>query len=98
MARISFKAKRFTVYHADNTPAYDAVKLPREFTRAHCDMDAFRRHPKFGGIANSQLFPNVLARIKRETFGTRDAIRLDQIPAGVTVDTTGFLATVSFEV
>lgn len=97
MATISFKTKIFTVYNADETPAYDAVKLPREFTRAHCDMDAFRRHPKFGGLANSQLFPNVLSRIKRDMFGARDAIRLDQIPAGVTVDTTGFLAIVSFE-
>lgn len=98
MATISFKGKAFTVYNADDTPAYEAVKLPARFTRSHCDMNAFRRHPKFGGLANSDLFPNILSKIKRDTFGNRDWVRLDQIPAGVTVDTSGFLAVVCFDV
>lgn len=98
MAKITFKAKAFDVFYADDTLAYRAVKVPAAFTRSHCDMAAFRSHAKFGGIANSDLFPNALARIRRDMFGVRDAIRLDQIPAGVSIDTSGFLAIVSFDV
>lgn len=98
MARISFKAKPINVYNPDETLAYRAVPIPRAFTRSHCDMAAFRSHAKFGGIANSDLFPNALARVRRDMFGVRDAIRLDQIPAGVSIDTSGFLAIVSFDV
>jgi hypothetical protein len=61
-------------------------------------MSAFRRHPRYGSFANSDLFQNMLTRIRRDVFGTSDAVRLDRIPSGVLVDTSGFLATVSFEV
>jgi hypothetical protein len=96
MARISFKAKIRQVYYSDDSPAYRAAAVP-VLQRKHCDMPAFRKHPKFGGLANSDLFPNVLARIRRDVFGG-ESIRLDRIPAGVTVDESGFLATISAEV
>jgi hypothetical protein len=59
-------------------------------------MNAFRQHAKFGGLANSDLFLNVLARIKQERLG--EHIRLDKIPDGVAVDETGFLAVVTIDV
>lgn len=96
MARIEFKSKARAVYNVDETLAYHVVMVP-QFQRRHCDMAAFRRHPKFGGLANSDLFPNVLARIKRDVFQGRDHFRLDQVPEGVTVDATGFLLSVSLE-
>ena len=100
-ARISFKAKVESVYAPDGAAvAYRIVRVP-VLARRHCDMNAFRRHPKYGGLANSDLFAGVLARIWRDVFDCRDYrpfIRLDQLPAGVTVDESGFLAVVSVDV
>lgn len=59
-------------------------------------MNAFRTHPRYGGLANSDLFPGVLARIRKERLG--DKIRLDAIPEGVGVDTSKFLAVVTIDV
>ena len=95
MAKISFKAKIQTVYNMDDTVAYHCIKVP-ELTRKHCDMDAFRQHPKYGSYANSDLFPGMLRRIRKDKFG--ETIRLDKLPDGVTVDTSGFLAVVSISV
>lgn len=94
-ATIQFKTKVRNVYNADETLSHRIVMVP-VFTRAHCDMDAFRRHPKYGGIANSTLFPNALTKIRRDV--TRDYIRLDRIPECVTVDESGFLAVVTVTV
>jgi hypothetical protein len=96
MAKIEFKAKVQTVLNAHNDEvAYSYIDVP-QFKRNHCDMNAFRTHPKYGGFANSDLFPAMLARIRRDVFGG-NPLRLDAIPAGVTVDTTGFLARVTFD-
>ena len=93
MAEVKFKAKVQNMWSGDEI-AYRYVAIP-ELRRGHCDMAAFRCHPKWGGLANSDLFPNVLRRIRADL---RDAIRLDRIPANVTVDTSGFLATVTIHV
>ncbi len=95
MATIKFKAKVQTVFNMDDTVAYHYIQVP-EFDRKHCDMQAFRQHPKYGGLANSDLFKGALAKIRREKFGG-NPLRLDNIPAGVSVDTTGFLAVVTTE-
>jgi hypothetical protein len=101
MATIKFKAKIREAWNADGeSVAWRYVDVPK-LTRSHCDMEAFRRHPKYGGLANSALFPNVLSRIERDALGVRDysrLLRLDRLPQGVTVDESGFLAVVSFEV
>ena len=94
MASIEFRAKVETIYNMDDTVAFQRIKVPT-LDRKHCDMAAFRKHPKFGGFANSDMFKNVLARIKRDRLG--DYVRLDRIPEGVTVDTSGFLALVSLD-
>ena len=94
MATIQFKAKAHSVRYVDGTPAYRYVPVPT-LRRSHCDMAAFRKHPRYGGLANSDLFPNVLARI-RSDLGER--IRLDRIPSNVSVDESGFLASVTVEV
>ena len=98
MARIQFKAKAEDVHYAgEDAPRYQRVKIP-ELKRAHCDMHAFRIHAKYGAYANSDLFPAMLARLKRERFGSSGYIRLDAVPEGVQVDASGFLVSVSFEV
>lgn len=95
MAKIQFRAKVETIYNMDETVAYRRVKVPT-LTRSHCDMNAFRSHKKYGSYANSDLFPGMLKRIKADRTG--DYIRLDRVPEGVTVDTSGYLAYVAFDV
>ncbi|QIG74367.1 hypothetical protein EVC08_055 [Rhizobium phage RHph_N65] len=95
MATIEFKAKPEQVFNMDDTLAFVRVKVPT-LERKHCDMPAFRKHAKFGGLANSDLFKNVLSKIRRDRLG--EYIRLDRIPEGVSVDTSGYLAVVSIDV
>ena len=95
MARISFKAKIETVFNMDESEAYSRIKVP-ELTRRHCDMNAMRQHPKFGSYANSDLFPSMLRRLRKERLG--DYVRLDRIPADINVDTSSFLAEVTLDV
>lgn len=95
-ATITFKTKGHKVENSDGTLAYLMFNVPK-LTRSHCDMNAFRKHPRFGGIANSDLFPNALSRIVRDV-APAGFIRSDRVPAGVTVDTSGFLASVTIEV
>lgn len=95
MAKITFKGKIETLRYIDNTIASVRIKVPT-LERRHCDMHAFRTHPKYGAYANSDLFTGMLARIKREKLG--DFIKLDAIPECVMVDQTGFLAVVTIDV
>lgn len=94
-AKITFKAKVQTIYNMDDSVAYQFIKVP-ELKRSHCDMDAFRKHPKYGSLANSDLFPNVLRWIKANLLG--DIIRLDRVKPNVAIDTSGFLAKVTVTV
>lgn len=95
MPQVSFKGKVQNVYNMDETLAYQYVPVPK-LSRSHCDMAEFRRDRRFGGYANSDLFPSMLNRAA-EAKGVKNVIRLDRIPEGVTVDASGFLAKVSFE-
>jgi hypothetical protein len=99
MATIRFKAKIHTMYFAgEEAPAYNYVRIPT-LTVNHCQpMHDFRVHPKYGCYANSDLFPQILKGIKESVFGTSNTLKMNNIPDGVTVDTSGFLAIVSFEV
>ena len=95
MATIEFRAKVEQIYTMEGEPAFKRIKVPA-LTRKHCDMAAFRKHPRFGGLANSDLFPGVLARIRREKLG--EYIRMDRVPDTVKVDDSGFLAVVRVDV
>ncbi len=92
-ARIVFKSKIHKVYNHDDTLAYLYVSVP-VFKRHHCDMNAFRSHHKYGGYANSDLFPNMLRIIKENLFPS-GILRLDNIPENVDIDDSGFLATIT---
>jgi hypothetical protein len=96
MAKISFRAKPQQMFNMDDTLAYEYITVP-VFKRSHCDMNAFRMHDKCGSYANSDLFLGMLARIRKDRF--KDGIlKLSSVPDGVTVDTSGFLALVEFDV
>ena len=102
-ADITFSAKVQECQNVDGTLAYRFVQVP-ELTRKHCDMAAFRKHPKYGAYANSDLFPAMLSRIRKPLLSTFDyrtgsgGMRLDQLPENVAVDTSGFLAKVTIKV
>ena len=102
MARIQFKSKPKRMLKAGPIDGpqeldYLYIDVP-ELTRQHCDMGAFRIHPKYGPYANSDLFPGMLRRIRESTFGTSGRLNLNAVPAGVSVDTSGFLAIVTMDV
>ena len=67
-------------------------------TQTHCDMGAFRTHSTYGTYANSDIFPNILARVRGRMFGERNSLYLDAIPEGVTTEPigNGFMMKVSF--
>ena len=89
MATITFKAKERNGF----------IDVP-QFKRSHCDMAAFRDHPTYGFLANSDLFPNALAKIRRTAIGSdhREYIKSASLPDHVTVDRSAFLATVTITV
>ena len=97
MATIQFKAKVQQIYNTDNTLAYEYIQVPA-LDRKHCDMAAFRTHPKYGSYANSDLFVGMLKRIRHDLFGEHGILKLNDIPNTVRVDTSKFLAVVSFDV
>jgi hypothetical protein len=98
MARITFKAKPVKVWEAEGDKlAFHSVQVP-QFQRKHCDMDGFRSHRKYGGFANSDLFPAMLARIRRDIFGGRDWFKLESPPEGVTVQPGSLLYSFTVEV
>lgn len=93
MPAITFKGKIETIYNMDDTVAYRRIKVPA-IERRHCDMPAFRTHTRFGAYSNSDLFKSML-RHALTAAGIGEYIRLDQLPECVTVDASGFLASVS---
>jgi len=95
MPQVRFKAKVQRVVNMDGTPAYEYVKVPA-LNRRHADMHAFRTHPEYGPLANSDFFPSVLAHAAK-AVAPEGIIRLDKVPDGVTVDTSGFLAVVTLD-
>ena len=98
---IQFKGKIEQVFNMDDSPAFEQIKVPK-IERRHCDMDAFRKHPKIGGFANSDMFPNMVngmvAKLLKVVIGYPAMLRLDRLPEGVSVDRSGFLAVVKIEI
>lgn len=97
MATITFKGKIERMEHVDGSLVYEYIRVP-VLTRSHCDMAAFRRHAKYGGYANSDLFAGMLARIRSALVAGSVGLHLDALPDNVTVDASGFLARVTVTV
>lgn len=96
MPTITFRAKIETIYNMDGSPAYRRVKVPA-VERRHCDIQAFRDHPKFRGFVNSDLFKGLLRR-QLALAGVKEHLRLDHLPACAAVDESGFLAVVTLTI
>lgn len=105
-ATLQFKAKvQDGICPETGRTLYQFIDLPT-FRRSHCDMPAFRRHPKLGSLANSNMFEGILARERKRLFGPMARIFLpvdgQPLPRGasappecVHIDTSGFLAVVT---
>ena len=89
MPTITFKAKPHPVYKMDGDLAYMGIKVPA-IKRHHCDMPAFRSHPKYGSYANSDLFQNMLKRDLLK-LGIRSELHTDCLPDCVSIEDNGFL-------
>ena len=96
-AHIQFRAKVTELFFVSGESAGKRIQVPT-LKRCHCDMREFRQHPKWGSYANSTLFDGILREIRTRHFGGSGVLKLDSIPDGVTVDTSGFLAQVTIEV
>jgi len=96
-AHIHFRAKVTESFYVNGDSAGKRIQVPT-LKRIHCNMQEFRIHPKWGSYANSDLFIGMLAGIRCNLFGESGVLKLDAIPDGVTVDTSGFLAEVTIEV
>lgn len=97
MAKVQFKAKVQEIFFSDGRLYRRFVKIPK-LARRHCDMPAFRSHPRYGAFANSDLFPSILERVRRGLGGQTAALDLNALPDNVTVDSSGFLALVTIDV
>lgn len=95
MAKISFKTKVKLIWVDDIQVPYIDIPV---LTRRHVDINEFRKHPKWGAYANSDLFPNILARFRYEQFRDRTWILLSNLPKNISIDQSNFLAVVSWEV
>lgn len=89
---VEFKQK---VKYIDDRPY---ITFPAEWKRTHCDMAAFRDSGIYGTVANSTMFLGAMKR-GMENLGvvTGSWHYLDDLPPGVSVDTSGFLATVRID-
>ena len=96
MASIEFRGKIEKIYNMDDTLAFERIKVPA-IKSNHCDMPAFRKHPKIGPYANSGMFKNIISR-ELKALGVGEYIRLDCVPANVNLDVAGFLAKVTIHV
>ena len=92
---ITFKAKIKTMLWVDGTFSYQYVEVP-VLKRKHCDMQAFRNHPRYGFLANSDLFVGVLAKIRKKVF-QGGILKINDLPVGVEIDNTGFLAVITWK-
>ena len=86
---IEYKTKVRTLYNADDTTS-PYIEYKRTLSRRDCNL-----RPHEDAYYNSDMFVGMLNRAHKAATGGREWCRLADLPAGVTVDTTGFLATVT---
>lgn len=95
-ALYTFKTKPVTWEVLGRDETETRINMPAKLSRSHVDMAAMRRHKRYGSLANSDLFLSMLARDIRRA-GIPDRLDGAALPVGVTVDYSGFLATVTID-
>jgi len=92
--KITFKAKQGErqIFKDDGSmPIVRGYYIPK-ITRKHCDMSEARQHPKYSGLANSDLFERIIDRDVKAKYG--DFITLD----AAKIAQAGFLDTIILDV
>jgi len=88
---ITFKTKPFPIIDGDRERM--AINFKKTLGRADVNM-----RPSDHRYFNSDLFPGMLNRVYRRIIGEyKQWAFLDNLPAGVTVDTSKFLAVVTIQ-
>jgi hypothetical protein len=102
--KVTFRAKVKECYFTDGTLARRYIKVPK-VTSAHYDVSEARIHPRYGNMANWDGFPSVVQGAMLKSGVRKDAAGMwvelgpvAELPAGITVDETGFLAVVTVDI
>lgn len=100
---IVFRAKIQETPYTDGTLASRRIPVPTLTTKHVADMNRARQSKRFGDYANSDLFPSMVRREAEKAGCVRigDTLRVDllrPLPDGITVDASGFLATVTIRI
>lgn len=90
MATIKIKAK---LHEGGISGAFYCLPI---FHKSHCNMAEFRAHSRYGAFANSDIFPSVLARIRRDIAGDSGILYAGNLPENVSIE-RGFLDTITID-
>lgn len=91
MAKIVFKTKPYSIWSGD--VQRQAITFKKTLTRSNCDLK-----PHEHNYYNCDLFPGMLNRAYRKVIGEyKTWAYVDDLPVGVSVDTSKFLAVVTVE-
>ena len=98
MLQVRWKAKAYqgAVFSGEQPRPFVPVKKTlgrNDVTSLH----EFRTHPKWGAYANSDLAGGIIRRLVKERIGNRTFIDTENVPDGVEVDLSGFLAAVTLD-
>ena len=75
------------------TDGPDFIDMKKAITKHDC-CKAANGH----SLSNSTLFPSLINRAYRAALNGQYCVTLDKLPAGISIDTTKFLAVVSLEI
>lgn len=90
---ITFKTKPFKLYRHEDDGFDMAIDFKKRVKKSDCSMK-----PIDHTYYNSDMFEGILNREYKRIIGEHKTwARLDQLPDGVTVDTTKFLAVVTIQ-
>lgn len=70
------------------------VRVLKAVKRRHLNLPVLRRHPRWGGLANSDLMPGIIAGLLRQAAVGGVRFDLDALPSMIRVepDQGGFMA------
>lgn len=90
---VVFKGKIRDMHNVNGTLSYRYIPIKKTISKAdYIHPAGTNRH---AGYYNSNLFISMIKRGMLEVIGTAEKIKMEQLPAGVSVDTSGFLAEVN---
>jgi hypothetical protein len=76
----------------------DAIGIPvlQAVKRSHLNLDVLRRHPKWSGLSNSDMMPQIVGGLLRRAAKDGRRFLADALPENVRVrpDASGFMVTV----